>query len=202
MIIRFLRCVIPLGQRDACHLNAERGHVREIILWHRRHTKRVDGILFKGPWRGKKRQMGPVDACGEEQGLLPRVRSHDFIHILNGVLIGLFIRIMLAPIKIPFSTGIAVVIHMRLLRVELRLSGRLQLIKGIERGIVLLFGSSFSMGKDLARPNRGVSIVLESLRQGDDVRKHLTPRIRVVVDPTGRRPQTGEGRGARGIARG
>ena len=91
---------------------------------------------------------------------------------------------------------------MRLVRVELGLSVRLQLGKGIERGVVLLFGSSFSVGKDLARPNRGVSIVLENLRQGDHLRKHLSPRIRVVVDPTGLRPQTGEGRGARGIARG
>ena len=143
--------------------------------------------------------MGPVDACGEEEGLLPGVRSHDFIHILNGMLIGLFIRIMLAPIKKSLTIGITVVIHMRLVRVVLRLPGRLQLVKGIERGIVISFGSSFSMGKDLARPNRGVSIVLENLRQGNDVRKHLAPRIRVVVDPTGRRPQTGEGCGAEGL---
>ena len=136
------------------------------------------------------RQVRMENTGSKEQGLVARHILHSFHRPLDGE----FIRQLFlhrAPVEIAKSA-----------LSDLRFGAATHLEELFERRIGGIVLACSGMMKNLTRATRAVAVLIKILWQGDCVGQDLAPWMRVIVDPTGRRPQTGEGRGARGIARG
>ena len=127
------------------------------------------------------------DPGSEEQGLIARRILHSFHRPIDGEFIRqLFLhRTPVIPAKCALPD------------LWLRAGPHLEVF------FKRLMGGITPTGKNLARTTCAVAVLIKILWQGDRVGQVLAPRVvPVIVDPAGRRAQTGEGRGARGSASG
>ena len=172
------------------HIDPNLRHIIQVTSRHRWHHHLVEWIEIENTGRGKMRQVRMENAGSEEQGLVARHILHSFHRPLDGE----FIRQLFlhrAPVEIAKSA-----------LSDLRFGAATHLEELFERRIGGIFRTSGAMMKNLPRATRAVAVLMKIRWQGHRVGQHLAPGIRVPVDSAGRRAQTGQDRGARGIATG
>ena len=172
------------------HIDPNLRHIIQITRRHRWHHHLTEWIETEKTGRCKMRQVRMENAGSEEQGLVARHILHCFHRPLDGE----FIRKLFlyrTPVVIAKST-----------LSDLRSGAATHFEELFERRIGGIFRTSGAMMKNLTRTPRAVAVLIKVLWQGDRVGQDLAPGMRVLVDPAGRRPQTGQDRSAGWITTG